>query len=86
MNYLQFDLGQLSSGDVVEVTLTNAANVKLMNSSNFSSYRNGRRHNFYGGLAKATPLQLQIPSSGQWHVAVDMAGLSGSTNASVRVL
>ena len=86
MNYLKYDLGDLSSGDVVEVSLTRAANVKLMNSTNFSSYRNGRKHSYYGGLVKRSPCQLQVPNSGIWHVAIDMHGLSGSTNASVRVL
>jgi len=57
-----------------------------MDSSNFSSYKNGRQHRSIGGLAKQSPLRLQIPSSGHWHVAVDMQGLRGSTRASVRVL
>ena len=57
-----------------------------MDSSNFNSYKNGRRHRYTGGLAKKSPLRLQIPSSGHWHVAIDMQGLRGSTKASVRVL
>lgn len=68
------------------MTLTSGANVRLMNSSNFSSYKNGRRHRYTGGLARKSPVRLQIPSSGHWHVAVDMQGLRGSTKASVRVL
>ena len=65
---------------------TSGANVRLMDSSNFSSYKNGRRHHYHGGLAKKSPLRLQIPNSGHWHVAIDMQGLRGSTKASVRVL
>jgi hypothetical protein len=57
-----------------------------MDSSNFSSYKNGRQHRFVGGLAKRSPVRLSIPSSGHWHVAVDMQGLRGSTRASIRVL
>ncbi|HGG6428063.1 TPA: DUF1883 domain-containing protein [Salmonella enterica subsp. enterica serovar Kottbus] len=30
-----------------------------------------------GGLAKRSPIRLQIPSSGHWHIAVDMQGLRG---------
>lgn len=70
----------------MEVTLTNGANVRLMDSSNFSNYKNGRRHKYTGGLAKRSPVRLQIPSSGHWHVAVDMQGLRGNTRASVQVL
>lgn len=86
MQFIHNDLGNRQRGDIVEVTLTSGANVRLMTSSNFSSYRNGRRHQYIGGLAKRSPLRLQIPNSGHWHVAIDMQGLRGSTRASVRVL
>lgn len=66
--------------------LTSGANVRLMDSSNFSNYKNGRRHQYIGGLAKQSPVRLQIPNSGHWHVAIDMQGLRGSTRASVRVV
>lgn len=86
MNFLQYDLGNRKRGEIVEVTLTSGANVRLMTSSEFSNYKSGRRHRFIGGLAKRSPVNLQITSSGRWYVVVDMQGLRGSTNASVRVL
>jgi hypothetical protein len=86
LDFLQFDLGSRQRGEVVEVTLTSGANVRLMSSSDFSSYKNGRRHHYIGGLAKQSPVRLQIPNSGHWYVAVDMQGLRGSTRASVRVV
>lgn len=86
MQFIHTDLGQRKRGEIVEVTLTSGANVRLMDQSNFNSYKRGRRHRYTGGLAKRSPVRLQIPSSGHWHVAVDMQGLLGSTKASVRVL
>ena len=86
MNFIKYDLGSRKRGEIVEVTLTSGANVRLLTSSEFSNYRNGRAHRFIGGLAKRSPVRLQIPNSGNWHVVVDMQGLRGSTNASVRVL
>lgn len=86
MQFIHNDLGQRVRGEIVEVTLTNGANVRLMDSSNFSNYKNGRAHRYQGGLAKVSPLRLAIPSSGRWHLAIDMQGLRGSTRASVRVL
>lgn len=86
MNFLQFDLGNRTHGEVVEITLTNGANVRLMSSSEFANYKNGRSHRYIGGLAKQSPIRLQIPNSGHWYVAVDMQGLQGSTRASVRTL
>jgi len=86
LQFIHTDLGHRQRGEIVEITLTSGANVRLMTSSNFSSYKNGRRHQYIGGLAKRSPVRLQIPSSGHWHVVVDMQGLRGSTRASVRVL
>lgn len=86
MNFLQFDLGNRQRGEMVEVTLTSGANVRLMSSSDFSNYKNGRSHRYIGGLAKRSPVRLQVPNSGRWYVAVDMQGLQGSTKASVRTL
>lgn len=86
MQFIHKDLGQRQRGEIVEVTLTSGANVRLMDSSNFTNYKNRRRHRYTGGLAKQSPLRLQIPSSGHWHVAIDMQGLRGTTRASVSVL
>lgn len=86
MQFIHTDLGSRKKGEIVEVTLSAGANVRLMDSSNFSNYKNGRNHRYYGGLAKQSPIRLAIPSSGHWHVAVDMQGLVGSTRASIRVL
>jgi hypothetical protein len=85
--FIHQDLGQRRAGEIVEVTLSgSAANVRLMDSSAFQSYRNGRNHRYYGGLAKQSPVRLQIPHSGHWHVTVDMTGLRGTVRASVRML
>ena len=86
MQFIHTDLGNRHRGEIVEATLTRAANVRLMNTSNFNNYKNRRRHTSYGGLAKRSPINIQIPSSGRWHLVVDMQGLRGSTKASVRVL
>lgn len=86
MRFIHNNLGHRKQGEIVEVTLTSGANVRLMNSVNFSSYKNGRRYQYIGGLAKCSPLQLQIPDSGHWHLAIDMQGLRGNPKASVRVL
>lgn len=86
MNFLKYDLGNCQRGEIVEVTLSQGANVRLLTSAEFSNYKNGRRHRFIGGLAKRSPVRLQITHSGHWCVVVDMQGLRGSTSASVRKL
>lgn len=87
MKYLVWDLKQLQRGQRVQVALSgSAANVRLMDSSNYSNYKSGRSHRYAGGLVTKSPVILGVPSSGHWFVTVDMQGLRGSTNASVRVL
>lgn len=87
MQFQQYDLGNRKTGEIVEVTLSgNAANVRLMDSSNFSSFRSGRQHRYQGGLATRSPVRLQVPRSGRWYVTVDMNGLRGSVRSGVRVL
>lgn len=69
----------------MEVTLQgSAANIRLMDTSNFNSYRNGRNHRYIGGLVKRSPWSAQVPHSGNWHITVDMAGLQGTTRSSIR--
>jgi hypothetical protein len=86
MDFTHYDLGQLKRGSVVVVTLQgSAANVRLLDSSSFSSYRGGRQHRYIGGLAKQSPVRLGVPSSGHWHLAVDMEGLVGTVRTSVAV-
>ena len=87
MQFTHYNLGYLESGSVVEVTLQgSAANVRLMNGSDFSNYKNGRNHNYRGGLATRSPVRLAVPNAGHWHVTVDMQGLQGSVRSGIRVI
>ena len=52
MRFNHYNLGYRQAGEVVEVNLSgNAANVRLLDSANFSSYKRGRRHPFPVGAA-----------------------------------
>lgn len=87
MKYQVYDLGNLKRGERVQVTLSgNAANVRLMDSSNFQNYKSGRGHRYAGGLITKSPIVLGVPSSGHWYVTVDLQGLRGTVKSSVRVL
>ena len=87
MQYQVYDLHQCSKGEQVQVTLSgNAANVRLMDSSNYNNYKHGRRHSYYGGLMRRSPSVLTIPRSGHWYVTIDLGGLRGPVRSSVRKL
>lgn len=87
MQFQKYELGHLKRGRRVQVMLRgSAANVRLMDATNFNAYRRGRRHRYIGGLVKQSPWVGSVPNSGRWFVAVDMAGLRGRVQSSVRVL
>lgn len=82
MNFLHYDL-QLDPGDVVEVTLDRQANVRLLDEINFSKYKRGEKHTYYGGLAVKSPVRLAAPRAGHWHLVIDLGGYAGRVRASV---
>lgn len=87
MKYQSYDLGRRSRGEIVEVTLNgSAANVRLVDSNGFSNFKAGRKHQYVGGLAKRSPVRLQVPRSGHWYVTIDLGGHKGSIRSSVSVL
>lgn len=83
--YLEFDLKQRKKGETVVVTLSRAANVRLVDSSNRSAFKAGRRHSYRGGHVKRSPHREAIPRSGHWWVIVDTAGAAGRVKAGVSV-
>ena len=86
MDYLKFDLGVLKCDRVVEITLTKtAANVHLLDSSNFFNYVRGRDFHGLGGLTWYSPVTFTIPNQDHWYVVVDMKGFKGKPEASVRL-
>ena len=85
MNFLHYEF-ELSDEDTVEVTLNKQANVRLLDDINYSLYKNGKKHRYHGGLAKASPVRLAAPHAGHWHVVVDLGGYAGTIRASARAL
>lgn len=86
MEYIHSDLGNRQGGELVEFTLKgNAANVRLLDSNNFHHYHHGRQCSFVGGVAERALVTLRIPHAGHWYAVVDMRGLGGKVNASIRV-
>lgn len=87
MQHIHHDLGNVKQGQLVLVTLKgSSANVRLMDAANFNSYKNGRRHRFWGGHARKSPVRLVVPRTGHWHVAVDLGGYGGTIRSGVQVL
>jgi hypothetical protein len=85
MNYLHYEL-DVGSNDVIEVTLDHAANVQLMDSSDYYNYKDRRSFLYYGGYVTKSPYRLRAPYQGRWHLTIDLGGYEGTVKASVQVL
>lgn len=88
MKFFHTDVGLRQAGDMVEVTITSVANVRLMDEYNFDNYKKGMKHIYTGGLVRQSPVRLTVPTVGHWHVAIDINGIQGSNGlkAGVKVL
>ena len=87
MTFTDYDIGNLSGGEIVEVTLSGTeANVRLVDGSNFQNYKAGRSHKYYGGHMTRSPARIQVPHSGHWHIVIDLGGFAGSLRSAVQVL
>jgi hypothetical protein len=85
-DFVQYDLGSLNAGSVVEITLGHRANVHLVDAHNVNRYRRGEAFDGIGGEALRSPLQLRVPSTGHWSVVIDLGGAAGTIRSGVRVL
>lgn len=86
MQFPYHDLGSRSAGEIIEVTLRSAANVRLMDNSDFQSYRSGRQHRYIGGYVTQSPYRMSIPYAGNWYVVLDLGGRAGTINYGIRIL
>ena len=86
MNFSYYDFGHLDKGKVIEVQLSAAANVRLMDSANYNHYKNGKQHRYYGGHVTRSSYRITVPSTGHWYLTIDLGGYAGKVRHSARVL
>jgi len=84
MEYLHYTV-KTQKNSIIEVTLDKQANVKLMDNSNYQRYRMKKTYDFIGGLVKVSPMIIKSPYPGQWHIIVDLEGMSGAVKAQVKI-
>lgn len=83
---MQFSRYEIDVGEaaVVVVKLDRAANVRLMDRTNFQRFRAGRSHEYIGGEAKTS--RLRVPHAGRWFLTIDHGPRGGSIRSSISVL
>lgn len=78
IKFVKYHWNRLDKGSTVVVTLSTAANVRLMDSTNFNAYKNGRKHRYTGGLVRKTPFRITVPRTGSWYLTIDLMGLKAT--------
>jgi len=73
------------AGDTIEVSLDRAANVQLLDPPNYELYRKKEPFTYFGGHATQTPVVLDVPADGCWHLVIDLGGGPGHVRASARI-
>lgn len=68
----------LDAGDSVVLNCDTQCNFTLMDDVNFSSFKSGQGHEYYGGFFERFPARVTAPRSGYWNIVLDLAG--GSAN------
>lgn len=58
----------------VEVQLNYAADVFLMDSTNFRRYQAGQSFEYFGGNYTRTPMHISVKGSGRWYLIVGGCG------------
>lgn len=78
-NFIKYHWNRLEKGSTIVVTLSTAANVRLMDTTNFNAYKNNRSHRYVGGgLVRKSPFRISVPRTGSWYLTIDLVGLKAS--------
>jgi len=86
IQYQYYDLGDVQSGQIVEVGLGYAANVRIMDHLNYDKFQEGKAHQYLGGYVTCSPYQITIPQDDHWYVVIDLGGNAGKIKSYVHVL
>lgn len=62
----------VSNGELsVEVHLSHASDVFLVDSTNFRYYQSGRNFKYFGGHYTETPVNITVEGNGRWYLIVN---------------
>jgi len=85
VNYLDFDLGNLSGGETVTIALSGVeSDVMLMTPADVRRFAAGQQATYYGGHYRMSPARIRVPSAGNWHTVV-VPNFGGRVRARVSV-
>ncbi|WP_397452513.1 DUF1883 domain-containing protein [Pseudomonas sp. NA-150] len=76
----------LSEGDIVVVECSHQCNVRLTTDTNFSAFKRGGAHKYFGGFFKMLPARVAVPHTGEWNITIDLGGGSANMKYSINII
>ncbi|KXG86114.1 DUF1883 domain-containing protein [Agrobacterium bohemicum] len=84
--FTHYDLKELRTGAIIEVSLNAVNNVRLMTSGNYQRFTEMLDFKYLGGVAKKSPVRVTIPETSHWHLIVDCEGHHTLAESAVKML
>ena len=85
MKYWFHDVGIVEQGKIIEVTLDQAANIRIMDEDNYNNFKNRQSYSAIIYFITTSPFKIKLPRSAHWYVVVDPEDQPGSVVSSVKV-
>ena len=85
MNYLHYKV-QAGPNKVIKVSLSDSANVRLLDTLNYYKYRLGKSYQSNSEHSGKMACTFTPPHKGEWHVVVDLSGQGSEVRAFVEVV
>lgn len=76
----------LNSGDIAQLISDTQCNFRLMDDTNFASFRRGGGCQYYGGFFTHFPARIAAPHAGHWNLVLDIAGRRASIRSNFSVI
>ena len=74
MQYIVYDIGSVAQDSIVEVRLSMATNVRLIDKVNMDLMKSGQQYRCYGGYVTTSPHKIPVPETRHWYVTIDLVG------------
>jgi hypothetical protein len=85
VNYLHYKVNAGPS-KVIKVSLSDSANVRLLDTLNYYKYRLGKSFQSTNEQSENKACTFTPPHKGEWHVIVDLSGQGSEVRAFVEVV
>jgi hypothetical protein len=84
VNYLHYRV-HVEPTKIIKVSLSDKANVRLLDTLNYYKYRMGKSYQSYSEYTDKIACVFKPPHKGEWHVIVDLVGQGSEVRAIVEV-